>query len=208
MQLLLLGCMTEERQGSGGGSEEMAKEGGWALMLSVHGSCRTKWAITELCGNPSIPLLLCSSSGSLILFHFSTATISSNQTLLVKHLHKFYNRQNTPWVQLIWNTHYRGDIYLILRMKEDPFGGGISAEWPRDTEGLPCQRQEMGGPSYFGWMFGIMCIWQHNFPGSSHLQEMQTAQFSNIWQTQMYMRTFIPHSRWKLLRNIACFRTK
>jgi hypothetical protein len=26
--------------------------------------------------------------------------------LLIKHLHKFYNKEDVPWVQLIWNTHY------------------------------------------------------------------------------------------------------
>uniref|UniRef100_A0A0A9D5I2 Reverse transcriptase zinc-binding domain-containing protein n=1 Tax=Arundo donax TaxID=35708 RepID=A0A0A9D5I2_ARUDO len=25
---------------------------------------------------------------------------------LMKHLHKFYNKMNIPWVQLIWSTHY------------------------------------------------------------------------------------------------------
>ena len=29
-----------------------------------------------------------------------------NEALLMKHLHKFYNKANVPWVQLIWNTHY------------------------------------------------------------------------------------------------------
>lgn len=29
-----------------------------------------------------------------------------NQVLLMKHLHKFYDRIDTPWVELIWKTHY------------------------------------------------------------------------------------------------------
>jgi hypothetical protein len=29
-----------------------------------------------------------------------------NEALLIKHLHKFYNKEDLPWVQLIWNTHY------------------------------------------------------------------------------------------------------
>ncbi|KAJ1283790.1 hypothetical protein BS78_03G153800 [Paspalum vaginatum] len=29
-----------------------------------------------------------------------------NEALLMKHLHKFYNKMNLPWVTLIWNTHY------------------------------------------------------------------------------------------------------
>jgi hypothetical protein len=31
---------------------------------------------------------------------------SQNTALLVKHLDKFYNRRNIPWVNLIWNTYY------------------------------------------------------------------------------------------------------
>jgi len=29
-----------------------------------------------------------------------------NNALLLKHLHKFYNKVQVPWVQLIWNAHY------------------------------------------------------------------------------------------------------
>ena len=29
-----------------------------------------------------------------------------NEALLLKHLHKFYNKMDVPWVHLIWNTHY------------------------------------------------------------------------------------------------------
>src|ERR1041385_6438773 len=33
-----------------------------------------------------------------------------NKTLLLKHLHKFYNKENVPWVSLIWNTYYNGNV--------------------------------------------------------------------------------------------------
>ena len=33
-----------------------------------------------------------------------------NKALLLKNLHKFYNRHNIPWVNLIWETHYNGDL--------------------------------------------------------------------------------------------------
>ena len=29
-----------------------------------------------------------------------------NRALLTKHLHKFYNKANIPWVSLIWDTYY------------------------------------------------------------------------------------------------------
>jgi hypothetical protein len=32
-----------------------------------------------------------------------------NEGLLMKHLHKFYNKQDTPWVQLVWN-YYNNEV--------------------------------------------------------------------------------------------------
>ena len=31
---------------------------------------------------------------------------SHNKCLLMKHVHKFLNQQNIPWVKLIWETYY------------------------------------------------------------------------------------------------------
>jgi hypothetical protein len=39
-----------------------------------------------------------------------------NEALLLKYLHKFYNKVNTPWVKLIWNTYYREKIHMLLRL--------------------------------------------------------------------------------------------
>jgi hypothetical protein len=33
-----------------------------------------------------------------------------DEVLLLKYLHKFYNKADTPWVQLLWNTYYTGTI--------------------------------------------------------------------------------------------------
>jgi hypothetical protein len=32
-----------------------------------------------------------------------------NESLLLKHLHKFYNRVQIPWVQLVWTKYYSRD---------------------------------------------------------------------------------------------------
>jgi hypothetical protein len=32
---------------------------------------------------------------------------TQNDALLLKFLHKFYNKLDVPWVQLIWNNYYR-----------------------------------------------------------------------------------------------------
>ena len=29
-----------------------------------------------------------------------------NQALLMKHLNKFYNKEDVPWVSLVWNSYY------------------------------------------------------------------------------------------------------
>jgi hypothetical protein len=33
---------------------------------------------------------------------------SHNDAMLLKNLHKFFNKADCPWVNLIWNSHYRG----------------------------------------------------------------------------------------------------
>lgn len=33
-----------------------------------------------------------------------------NDALLLKHLHKFYNIVDVPWVQLIWSKHYTDKV--------------------------------------------------------------------------------------------------
>jgi hypothetical protein len=33
-----------------------------------------------------------------------------NEGLLLKYLHKFYNKTDTPWVHLLWNSYYIGKI--------------------------------------------------------------------------------------------------
>jgi hypothetical protein len=33
-----------------------------------------------------------------------------NDALLMKHLSKFYNRADVPWVQLVWNKYYSAKV--------------------------------------------------------------------------------------------------
>ena len=47
-----------------------------------------------------------------------------NQALLMKNLDKFYNKKETPWVNLVWEKHYKNDK-LPGAMKKGPFGGGM-----------------------------------------------------------------------------------
>src|SRR4051812_26448293 len=33
-----------------------------------------------------------------------------DKALLLKHLHKFYDKENVPWASVIWNTYYSGNV--------------------------------------------------------------------------------------------------
>lgn len=47
-----------------------------------------------------------------------------NKALLIKNFHKFFNKIDFPWVNLIWEKHYRNGK-LPNHVKRAPFGGGI-----------------------------------------------------------------------------------
>ena len=62
---------------------------------------------------------------------------TQNEALLLKHLHKFFNRADIPWVHLVWESITLMVVFLIT-LKRVPFGGGISKifwislkEWPQ-----------------------------------------------------------------------------
>jgi hypothetical protein len=38
-----------------------------------------------------------------------------NEGLLMKHLHKFYNKHDTPWVQLVWQ-YYSHEISHVSKL--------------------------------------------------------------------------------------------
>jgi hypothetical protein len=43
---------------------------------------------------------------------------SQNNALLLKHLDKFYNKRDVPWVKLIWNTYYpNGEVSHAAKNK-------------------------------------------------------------------------------------------
>lgn len=45
-----------------------------------------------------------------------------NKALLIKNLHKFFNKVDLPWVNLIWEKHYRNGK-VPSHIKKDLFGG-------------------------------------------------------------------------------------
>jgi hypothetical protein len=53
-----------------------------------------------------------------------------NNALLMKFLHKFYNRADLPWVHLTWNHLYRTSKPPPMKGRMlDPSGGVTSCHW-------------------------------------------------------------------------------
>ena len=50
---------------------------------------------------------------------------TQNEALLLKHLHKFFNRADVPWVHLVWEKHYTNGR-LPNHVKKAHFGGEMS----------------------------------------------------------------------------------
>jgi hypothetical protein len=44
-----------------------------------------------------------------------------NEDLIIKHLHMFYNKEDVPWVQLIWNTHYVNGLVPHASLEKGSF---------------------------------------------------------------------------------------
>ena len=50
---------------------------------------------------------------------------TQNEALLLQNLHKFFNKEDIPWVQLVWEKHYQNDK-LLSHIKKVLFGGVIT----------------------------------------------------------------------------------
>lgn len=43
--------------------------------------------------------------------------VTQNKALLMKNIHKFLNKANVPWVDIVWNNHYRnGSISFSMKV--------------------------------------------------------------------------------------------
>lgn len=46
---------------------------------------------------------------------------SQNEALLLKNIHKFFNKADIPWVHLVWEKYYSNGK-LLITVKRAPFG--------------------------------------------------------------------------------------
>jgi hypothetical protein len=67
-----------------------------------------------------------------------------NAALLIKHLDKFYNHADVPWVNLIWNAHYVNKVphtenvvgsfwWKDITKLVDNFRGLLESSWGKET---------------------------------------------------------------------------
>jgi len=80
-----------------------------------------------------------------------------NESLLLKHLHKFFNKYDIPWVQLIWNSHYNNETI--------PVNNRNGSVWWRDVlklldsfKGMASVTIGDGSSSLFCQMFGMVFL--------------------------------------------------
>jgi hypothetical protein len=124
-----------------------------------------------------------------------------NEALLIKHLHKFYNKEDVPWVQLIWNSHYldgqiphacieKGSFWFRDIMKYYDHFRGIALA----TIGLEDTVLLWGDV----WNGHHLCL---SFQGSFLLQKIRIYRWQSIAATQGCIKTFILLCHNKLHKN-------
>jgi len=63
---------------------------------------------------------------------------TQNEALLTKHLRKFFNREDTPWVSLIWETYYNsGKLFGTTRKASVFFWQAVKIALPRRASRPP-----------------------------------------------------------------------
>jgi hypothetical protein len=95
-----------------------------------------------------------------------------NEALLLKYLHKFYNKIDTSWVHLLWNTYYQGRIPHAM----DPVG----SFWWKDIcklmpvfRGFAVSSVNNGAMTLFGKILGLMEFCRRLILGHSHIPPLK-----------------------------------
>jgi hypothetical protein len=102
-----------------------------------------------------------------------------NNALMLKNLHKFYNRIDIPWVNLIWDTYYQHGS-LPGQQLEGSFWWKSHLKLLDKFKGLG-QCNIGDGRSVYLWtdLWDEVCL-LHKFPHWHHLQNARPLQFM-IW---------------------------
>jgi hypothetical protein len=97
-----------------------------------------------------------------------------NDCLLMKHLHKFYNKDTIPSISLAWEAYYQS-VLPPLRAR-DLFGGEIVLNLWILTRTWLHAHYKMVGPSYFGRTHGGKRYWHRNGNSYLHMSRMPPIQ--------------------------------
>jgi hypothetical protein len=131
---------------------------------------------------------------------------SQNVALLIKHLDKFYNRRDIPWVTLIWNTYYsNGKVPHASKKKRFPFGGETFLSWETCSEALQPIQLGMAHQSCFGQTCGMSTIFNKNSPDFILMQKTSTFQWHNSSSATIVRSSSIYLYRWKHFKNIRSY---
>jgi hypothetical protein len=68
---------------------------------------------------------------------------TQNDALLLKNLHKFYNRMDLTWVQLIWDNYYRNGSFPDGRPKDSFWWRGL-LKLPTQLKGISSVQVQNG----------------------------------------------------------------
>ena len=99
---------------------------------------------------------------------------TQNEALLLKHLHKFYNRADIPWVHLIWEKHYNAEQLPDSRRK--------GSFWWKDINKLLLSYKGLAMVHIYD---GATCLfwedlWNNRVPAQQFLELFSFAKKKNI----------------------------
>jgi hypothetical protein len=103
-----------------------------------------------------------------------------NESLLLKHLHKFFNKCDIPWVQLVWNTQYNAQTV--------PTNSRKGSFWWKDIFKLLVKFKNMATPTVGD---GSSCLlWEDVWHGPA-LSSQYPELFSYVHSNQISVQLFI-----------------
>lgn len=79
-----------------------------------------------------------------------------NVALLMKFVHKFYNRLDIPWVHMVRDSYYSSVRSPTALIRKGPSGGEMLHNYSPTSEDMPCLVWVMEALSSFGRMFGTI----------------------------------------------------
>ena len=108
---------------------------------------------------------------------------SQNSTLLLKHLDKFYNRKEIPWVKLVWHAHYSNGDIPHATMDKGSFRGRISWNFVISSEESLIANSRMDLLFFSGQTFGMTMSCRASFQDFSLLPKTRRFMYCSSFQT-------------------------